>query len=316
MKNKKLLLTSLLLLAPALTGCGRKFNIGICQLVKFEALDLATEGFKKAVIDGLGEENVTFYFQDANNDVNTCAIIANSFVSKGVDLIMANATPALQAAYNSTEQIPILATSITEYGVALGIDDFDGVTNTNVSGTSDLAPLDEQAEMLLDIFPDVEKVGLLYCSSEPNSKYQVEEVEKELKQEGIQTTRITFSDSNDISAALNGRINEVDAIYIPTDNTCASNAKIINSICTDNMVPVFAGEEGICKKCGAITLSISYYNIGLITGQMAVDILKNGADIKKMPIRYDEQPVKKYNPELCELFELDIPEDYKPLELE
>ena len=306
--------TSLEPTSQAETSEEKTFNIGVCQLVTHEALDAATRGFVETLQAELGDR-VNIEVKNAAGEPATCSTIANDFVSKNVDLIMANATPALQAASQSTDSIPVLGTSITEYGVALDIDNFDGTTGFNVSGTSDLAPLETQAQMLVDVFPNVEKVGLLYCSAEANSKYQVEVVANKLHEFNIQTEEIKFSDSNDIASILNGKINSVGAIYIPTDNTAASNSEIIGNICLDNNVPVFAGEEGLCKGCGAITLSISYYNIGVKTARMALDILLNGADITKMPVGYDENPVKKYNPQICTELGLTVPEDYIAIDL-
>ncbi len=317
MKKTKLSLLILPLALLTLVGCNKsKYNIGICQLITHEALDAATQGFMDAVKEGLGEQNVKFDLQNAAGDSATCVTIANSFVSKNVDLIMANATPALQAAANSTTSIPILGTSITEYGVALGLNDFNGVVGGNISGTSDLAPLSEQAQMLVDVFPTATKVGLLYCSAEANSLYQVQVVEAELQNKGLTTTRMSFADSNDISTVLNGSINNIDVLYVPTDNTCAACTSTINSVCSSHNVPVVAGEEGLCKGCGAITLSISYYNLGLKTGQMAVEILKEGKNISTMPIAYDENPVKKYNPEICTALGITVPSDYVAITLD
>lgn len=293
---------------------GKVFNIGISQLVNHPALDAATEGFMKAVKEGLGEEHVKFDLQNAAGDSATCVTIANSFVSKKVDLIMANATPALQAAANSTLTIPVLGTSITEYGVALSIDNFDGVVGGNVSGTSDLAPLGEQAAMVKEVFPNAKKVGLFYCSSEANSIYQVKTVKEELIKLGLQTEEFSFTDSNDIQSVLQGHVKGLDVLYIPTDNACASNAEIIDSVCSKENLPVVAGEENLCKGCGAITLSISYENIGKKTGEMAVDILKNHADISKMAIQYDANPVKKFNKEICERLGITVPASYTAIE--
>lgn len=153
-------------------------------------------------------------------------------------------------------------------------------------------------------------VGLLYCSAEANSIYQVNVVKEELEKKGYTAKLISFSDSNDISAVLNGNINDIDSIYIPTDNTCAANTEIINNIARANKKPVYAGEEGICKGCGAITLSINYYNIGFKTGEMAVDVLLGHADIKTMPIAYDQNPVKKYNAAICNELGITVPSDY------
>ena len=315
MKKTKLLLLTLPLALFSLAGCDNaRWHIGICQLIRHDALDAATKGFMDAVKEGLGARNVKFDLQNAAGDSGACVTISNSFVSKNMDLIMANATPALQAAANSTTSIPVLGTSITEYGVALGINDFNGTVGGNISGTSDLAPLSEQAQMVVDVFPTATKVGLLYCSAEANSLYQVQVVEQELQAKGLTTTRMSFSDSNDISSVLNGSINNIDVLYIPTDNTAASCTATINSVCSSHNVPVVAGEEGLCKGCGAITLSISYYNLGLKTGQMAVEILKDGKDISTMPIAYDENPVKKYNPEICNALGITVPEGYIAIE--
>jgi len=299
----------------AAKAADESFKIGICQLVSHEALDAATRGFMDKVKEELGDK-VTFDLQNAAGDSGTCATINNSFVSQKVDLIMANATPALQAAANSTTTIPILGTSITEYGVALGIKDFKGVTGMNISGTSDLAPLEEQAQMLIDVFPSVKKVGLLYCSAEANSLYQVSVVKASLEAKGLTTKTLSFADSNDISSVLNGSINDIDALYIPTDNTCASSAGIIDSICAGKKLPVVAGEENLCKECGAITLSISYYNIGVKTGEMAISILKDKVDISKMPIAYDEHPVKKYNPDIMARLGMSAPSGYEAIEMD
>ena len=172
----------------AATANGEKFTVGICQLVQHAALDAATQGFEDALTASFGE-NVTFDFQNAQGDSATCATIANGFVSSGVALIMANATPALQAAQAATNTIPILGTSVTEYGVALGLDNFSGTVGGNVSGTSDLAPLDQQADMIVEWMPEVKKVGLLYCSAEANSQYQVDEVQKYLEAKGVTATQ-------------------------------------------------------------------------------------------------------------------------------
>ena len=255
---------------------GEKFTVGICQLVQHAALDAATQGFEDALTASFGE-NVTFDFQNAQGDSATCATITNGFVSSGVDLIMANATPALQAAQSATDSIPVLGTSVTEYGVALGLTDFDGTVGGNISGTSDLAPLDQQAEMIVEWMPEAKKVGLLYCSAEANSQYQVDEVQKYLEEKGVTATQYAFSDSNDLSSVCQKAADENDALYVPTDNTVAANTGIVDGICRPAKKPVFAGEEGICAGCGVATLSISYYDLGYTTGEMAVKIL-NGEE--------------------------------------
>lgn len=290
------------------------YVIGICQLVQHEALDAATQGFKDAVTEALGAENVTFDEQNASNDSATCATIINQFVSNNVDLILANATAPLQAAAQGTDTIPVLGTSVTEYGVALDIDNFDGLVGTNVSGTSDLAPLDQQAAMLQELFPDAETVGLLYCSAEANSQYQVDTVQGYLEEMGYTCTQYSFSDSNDLAAVATTAAQESDVIYVPTDNTVASNTEIIRNICEPAQVPIIAGEEGICSGCGVATLSISYYDLGVATGNMAVQVLTGEANISEMPIEYAPEFTKKYNPELAEAMGVTIPDDYVAIE--
>lgn len=290
-----------------------KYRVGICQLVQHEALDAATEGFQDALRDELGDD-VTFDVQNAQNDSNTCSTIVNSFVANNVDLIMANGTASLQAAAAGTADIPILGTSITEYGVALGLDDFNGTVGGNISGTSDLAPLDEQAQMIKDLFPDAKKVGILYCSAEANSQYQVDTITGYLEKLGYTCSNYAFSDSNDLSTVVTNAASESDVIYVPTDNTVASNTGIIHNTCLAAGVPVIAGEENACKGCGVATLSISYYDLGYTTGQMAAKILTGESDISQMPIEYAPEFTKKYNPSICEEYNLEIPEGYEAIQ--
>jgi putative ABC transport system substrate-binding protein len=275
-----------------------KYKVGIVQLVEHPALDAATDGFKQALIDELGKDGVSFDYQNAQNDANTCATIVNQFVSNNVDLIMANATPALQAAAAATGDIPILGTSVTEYGVALEIKDFNGTVGGNISGTSDLAPLDKQANMITEWCPDAKKVGLLYCSKEANSQYQVDVIKADLENKGLTVTLYPFTDSNDLAQICTSAADNSDVIYVPTDNTVAENTGIIDNICEPKKVPVIAGESGICSGCGIATLSISYYDLGYTTGQMAVKILRDGADISTMAIEY-APTTPKYNADKC-----------------
>ena len=228
------------------SGDDQTYTVGIIQQEQHVALDAATEGFQDALTELLGDR-VTFDPQNASGDAANCPTIANNFVSQDVDLIMANGTTALQAASSATSTIPILGTSITEYGVALGIDGFEGTTGFNVSGTSDLAPLDQQAAMLQEWFPDATTVGLLYCSAEPNSQYQVDTVQSYLEEAGITCTQYSFSDSNDLSAVATAACSENDVVYVPTDNTAAKNSELIGNIALDNQTPIIAGEEGICR---------------------------------------------------------------------
>ena len=294
---------------------GKIYNIGICQLIQHEALDAATEGFKQAVIDQLGEGNVKFDEQNASGDSNTCSTIVNTFVADEVDLIMANATPALQAAATATADIPILGTSVTEYGVAMGIENFTGTVGGNVSGTSDLAPLDQQAEMVKAWCPDAQTVGLVFCSAEANSKYQVEQVEKYLTEAGLTCTRYPFADTNDMAAVVEEAAANSDVIYVPTDNACANGTGIIDGICRPLKVPVIAGEAGICNGCGIATLSIDYYDLGYATGIMAAKILKGEAKISEMPIEYTpaEKITPMYNAAICEELGITPLDGYTPL---
>ena len=285
------------------------YTVGVCQLVQHPALDAATQGFQDALTEKAGE-SVTFDVQNASGDSNTCSTIVNGFVADNVDLIMANATPALQAAVAATGDIPILGTSVTDYATALDIDDWTGATGINVSGTSDLAPLDEQAAMLNELFPDAKVVGLLYCSAEPNSKYQVDVITSYLTELGYECVEYTFADSNDVASVAQSACDGSDVIYIPTDNTAASCTEAIRNVVEPAQKPVIAGEEGICKGCGVATLSISYYDLGYATGEMAYEVLVNGADVATMNVAFAPNVTKEYNAELCDLLGVTVPEDY------
>lgn len=291
----------------------QSYTVGICQLVQHLALDAATQGFKDVLTEQLGD-SVTIEEGNASNDIPTCATIVNGFVSSEVDLIMANATPALQAAVAATNTIPILGTSVTEYGVALSISDFSGTVGGNVSGTSDLAPLDQQAAMVKELFPDAKTVGILYCSGEANSVYQANVVKECLEADGLTVNIFTFADSNDVSTVTTSAVAESDVLYIPTDNTAASCTEAIAAVTVPAGVPVIAGEEGICKGCGLATLSINYYDLGRTTGEMAVKILKGEADISEMPVEYFQGPVKKFNKDMAEKLNVTIPDEYVAIE--
>ena len=312
---KKVLVVLLALLmcasvfAQGAAESSKKYTVGICQLVQHPALDAATQGFKDALIKGLGD-SVVIDEQNASGEATNCSTIVNGFVAKNVDLILANATAPLQAAASATSKIPVLGTSITDYASALEIDGWTGTVGTNVSGTSDLAPLDKQAEMVKELFPTAKKVGLFYCSAEANSVYQVEVMEKELAKLGYETARFSFTDTNDVASVAQKAADSVDVIYIPTDNTAASNTEATANVVIPSKTPVVAGEEGICSGCGVATLSISYYDIGYATGEMAVSILKDGADVSKMPVQYAPQVTKKYNAAICDALGIAAPAGY------
>ncbi len=295
--------------APADDG---KFHVGICQLVQHDALDAATKGFQDALTAELGDK-VVFDLQNASGDQTNCTTIVNGFVANNVDLILANATPALTAAQAATATIPILGTSVTEYGAALEIENFTSVVGGNVSGTSDLAPLDQQAAMILELFPDCKTVGIIYCSAEANSQYQVDVITGFLTELGITVTPYSFTDTNDVASVTQVACDNSDVIYIPTDNTAASNTEAIANVVLPAGVPVVAGESGICGGCGVATLSIDYYDLGYATGLMAARILKGEADIATMPIEYAPIFTKQYNPANCEALGVSVPDDYAPL---
>ena len=298
-----------------LCACGKGSNptgsnpikVGVVQTTQHPALDAATQGF----VDALKEKGITnIDIQNASGESTNCSTIVGNFVADGVDLIMANATPALQAASAATDTIPVLGTSITVYDVVLG-----GNVPKNVSGTTDLAPLDEQASMIKELFPDAKKVGILFCSAEANSQYQVDKISEFLNKEGIETANYIFNDSNDITAVTEKAVSDkVDVIYIPTDNTAAANTQAIANVVLPAGIPVFTGEEGICSGCGVATLTISYYDIGFKTGEMAADILLNGSDISTMEIESAPQFVKKFNKANAEKLGIAIPSDYVAIE--
>ncbi len=289
----------------------KTYTIGICQLVQHEALDAATKGFKDALTEKLGDK-VTFDEQNAAGDSATCATICSTFVTNGVDLIMANATPALQAAVAATADIPIIGTSVTDYASALGIDKdaWKGYTEKNISGVSDGVPADQEAEIIKELFPDAKNVGIMYCSAEPNSKVQADDIRPVLEGMGYTVTDFTFADTNDVASVTQNACDACDVIYIPTDNTAASCTEAINNVASVAKVPIVTGEEGLCRGCGVATLSINYYDIGTATGKLAYQVLVEGADISTLEIAYADKVTKEYNKELCELLGIEIPEGY------
>lgn len=290
------------------------YKVGICQLAQHEALDAATKGFRDALTEKLGDK-VVFDEQNASGESTNCTTIVSKFVSDKVDLILANATPALTAATEATTTIPIVGTSITDYATALAISDWNGKTGINATGTADLAPLKEQAAMFKEIVPNAKTVGIIYCSAEPNSKYQADIVKSELEALGYEVKVYTFVDTNDATNVMNEAVSNSQAIYVPTDNTVASNATLLNSIAEPAKVPIIAGEEGICKKCGVATLSISYYDIGYKAGLMAYEILVNGANPAEMEIAYADTTTKKYVADRAASIGLTIPDNYEAIKV-
>lgn len=306
------LMAVLLCMTMAFPATAEIYNIGICQLVQHDALDEATQGFKDTLTELMGE-SVFFNEQNASGDTATCIAIINAFLAEEVDLILANATPSLQAAQSGTGDIPILGTSITDYGAALGIADWTGVTAQNVSGTSDLTPLDAHAALLNEMFPDAKEVGLLYCSAEANSQYQLETIEGYLKELGYSCTYYGFVDSNDVASVTQTACQNSDVLYVPTDNTVASCNEIIRNVIEVENRAIIGGDEAICASCGVATICIDYYELGCATGQMAYEILANGADVSTMPVEFAPSYAKVYNPELCEMLGVTAPDGYEPI---
>ncbi len=291
---------------------GDTYTVGICQLVQHEALDAATQGFKDALTEKLGDQ-VSFVEHNASGDAATCVTICNQLVAEGVDLMMGNATAALQAAAAASATIPVVGTSITDYATALEIEGWTGKTGSNITGTADLAPLDQQAEMIKELFPDAKKVGILYCSAEPNSVYQSDVISGYLKDMGFETEVFTFADSNDVANVTTAACASSDVIYIPTDNTAASCTETIANVAIPAGKAIVAGEAGICGGCGVATLSIDYYDIGFAAGEMAYEILVNGANPGDMEIQYAPEVQKLFNEANCTALGIEVPEDYAPL---
>ncbi|HIQ79469.1 MAG TPA: ABC transporter substrate-binding protein [Candidatus Scatomorpha intestinavium] len=309
-------------MALTLAACGSEeqsadnpdaYTIGICEQMEHVSLSEATRGFKAALTELLGEGNVVFQEQNAGGEQTNCTTIMNGFISDGVDLILANATWPLQAAASATADIPILGTSVTDYGTALGIEDFSGTVGGNISGTSDLVDLEAQAEVLHELFPNAKTVGLLYCSGEPNSVYQIETVRGYLEPMGYTCEVYAFTDVNDLASVTQTACDNCDVIYIPTDNTVAANTETVANVVIPVGVPVVGGDPGICSGCGVATIATDYYELGRLTGEMAAQILQGEADISTLAVQYG--PMQKlYNSANCEALGVSVPEDYIEVE--
>ncbi|MGM9916010.1 ABC transporter substrate binding protein [Anaerotignum sp.] len=322
MKKWMKMTATMMVAAMALTACGgsteapaeeaasgETYTIGIVQQLEHPALDAATQGFEDKLTELLGEGNVEFDYQNAQGEQTNCTTIATKFVSNNVDLIMANATTALQSAAAATADIPIVGTSVTDY-VTAGVVDSNDAPGKNVTGASDLAPVDQQIALLLELVPDATKVGIVYCSAEPNSVFQSQLAQAELDKAGVAWAEYTAADSNEVQSVVTKAISECDVLYVPTDNTMANNTEIIKNIAVPAGIPVIAGEEGICAGCGLATLSISYYDLGVKAAEMAYEILVNGANPAEMPIEYVSDGITaKYNPEIAEALGITVPED-------
>jgi len=284
-------------------GGGSDYSVGVCQLMKHDALDAATKGFEdalKAEMDKAGK-TVTVNVQVAG-ETDKCGTIVNTFVASDVDLIMGNATPALLAAANATTEIPVLGTSVTDYG-----DTFGGNIPANVSGTSDAVPFKEQAQMMIDTLglQEGDVVGVLYCSNESNSVIQYEAVKALFEEKGIVVNEYKFSETTELNGITETMASQVKAVYIPSDNTVAQNDSIVGTICTEKNVPIYTSYGG--NVCYA-SLAIDYYQLGYETGVMAAQILlgqKTTADIEVKTLT----PTVTYNKELCEKLGITVPEE-------
>ena len=289
--------------------------MGILQLVQHPALDQATKGFKDVLSEEFGE-NVEFDEQNAAGDTATANTIAASLVSEKCDLILANATASLQAVSSATSDIPVLGTAVTDYAAALSIKDYDASKpiGNNISGTSDGISYSAQVELFTELVPDAKNVGILYCSAEPNSVVQAEEMETQLTNAGFTVKKYTFADTNDISSVTQTACQDSDVIYIPTDNTAASCTEAINNVASPAGVPIIAAEENIASGCGIATLSISYYQLGRQTGEMAVKILKGEEKVSDMPVESQTELTKKYVKSRCDALGIKVPDTYEAME--
>ena len=302
---KKILALALVLvmLMAALAGCGgsKELNVGICQLMEHPSLDEATQGFTDALNAEAQKAGKTVNIEtQVAGESDLCTTVINTFTAKKVDLIMANATPALLAAANATTSIPVLGTSVTDYA-----DTFANNIPENVSGTSDAVPFAEQAQMMIDTLNLVsgDVVGVLYCSNESNSKIQYEAVKALFEEKGIVVKAYTFSETTELQALTTAMASEVKAVYVPSDNTVAANDTVVGTICTEQKVPVYTSYGG--TVCYA-SLSIDYYQLGYETGLMAAQILLEGkspADFEVMTLT----PTVSYNEELCAQLGIEVP---------
>ena len=321
--KKMMKLTALMLTAAmAMTGCGggsdsassdATYKVGIVQQMEHAALDAATQGFQDKLTELLGDD-VAFDYQNAQGEQTNCTTIATKFVSDGVDLIMANATTALQSAYAATADIPIVGTSVTDY-VTAGVVDSNEAPGRNVTGVSDLSSIEAQIDVLLQFCKEDAKVAVVYCSAEPNSIYQAELAEKYLASLNREYGVYTVADSNEIQAVLTNAVSECGAVYIPTDNTLANNMEIVKNVTVPAGVPSFGGAEQMCAEGALATLSISYYDLGVKAAEMAYEILVNGANPAEMPIEFvSEGIIPKYNPEIADTLGVMIPEGMTAIE--
>ncbi len=310
---KKLLsvLATALVALAVLSGCSKnngKVKIGVLQLVQHDALDANYQGF----VDGLAKEgfvdgdNIVIDYQNASGDQSNCVTIAQKFVSDGVDLIFAIATPAAQAVANLTTTIPVVVSSVTDPESA-NLVKSNAMPGTNVTGTSDLTPCAAQISLLKQLLPEAKTVGMLFCSSEENSRFQINLAEAECKRLGLSYVEATVSNTNEVQQVVQSLVGKVDAIYSPTDNMIASSMATVAMVANENRIPVIVGEEGMVKNGGLATYGLNYYELGKQTAVMAAQILRDKTDPAEMPIQYLTSCDFSYNPDTAAILGIEIP---------
>ena len=289
---------------------GEAFEIGIIQLTEHPALDAAREGFEEGIKEaGL---NCNIEVQNAQNDQSTCTTIATKFVNDDKDLILAIATPSAQQVAAQTEEIPILVTAVTDPASA-GLVASNEAPDCNVSGTSDATPVKAQIDLLQQLLPDAKNIGVLYCSAEQNSEFQLSQTRTACEEAGLTLEEFAVSSTNEIQQVTESMVGKVDAIYIFTDNTISANMATVAMIANENKIPCIVGEEGMIDAGGLATYGINYKELGKMTANQAVRILKDGEDISKMPIEFmsDKQCTLKINEEVAAELGITIPEELK-----
>ncbi|MBQ5399921.1 MAG: ABC transporter substrate-binding protein [Treponema sp.] len=311
MKKNLVIAASVLSAAVALAGCSKKSDgklaIGVIQLVEHNALDANYQGF----VDGLKEagyvdgENITIDYQNAQGEQANCTTIADKFVSDKKDMIFAIATPAAQAIAAKTETIPVLISSVTDPKSA-GLVDSNEKPGHNITGTSDLTPCAAQIDLIKQIVPSAKKVGMLFCSAEDNSRFQINLAEAECKKIGLDYEEFTVSNQNEVMTVVQSMVGKVDAIYAPTDNMIAATMGVVSEVATSAKIPVICGEDGMVQSGGLATYGLNYYELGKQTAAMAVEIIKNGTKPGDMPIQYLSVCDFSYNPETASLIGVDL----------
>lgn len=292
------------------TGEKKNVKVGVVQLVEHQALDAANKGF----VDGLAAggfkegQNLTLDRQNAQADQSNLQTIAQRFANNKEDLICAIATPAAQTMANVTRDIPIVGTAITDYKEAKLVKDPEK-PGTNVTGTTDMNPIDKQLDLLLKIVPKARTIGILYNSSEINSQIQVKKMKELAEAKGLTVREATVSSVNDIQQAAQSLVGKADALYVPTDNVLASAMPNLIKITDEARIPVFCGEAGMTKAGGVATLGIDYYKLGFQTGEMAADILSGKAKPQNMAIQAQKTFTVTLNEAQIKKLGLTVPDD-------